>query len=197
MIDRRTFMGAVAAALAVAPLDAAVAQSGKVRRIGWLDPNPKSAGPPLRGAFLQRLGELGWVEGQHFAFEVRWADNKLERLPDLAAELVALKVDVIVTNSTPAALAAKDATVTIPIVMSGSSRPVERGLVKSLAHPGGNITGLTNNPGGGFHQKMLQLLKEAAPRTTRVAVLWGAGEESVLGELQAAAPALGVAVFDA
>ena len=195
MIDRRTFLGVVVAGLAVTPLNAAVEQPGKISRIGWLDPNSEAAGPPVR--FLQRLGELGWVEGQNFAFEPRWADNKLERLSDLAAELVELKVDVIVTNSTPAALAAKQATTVIPIVMSGSSSPVERGLVKSLARPGGNITGLTNNPGVGFHQKMLQLLKEAAPRITRVALLWGAGEDAVLAELRTAAPALGVGIVDA
>jgi putative ABC transport system substrate-binding protein len=111
--------------------------------------------------------------------------------------LVKLEVDVIVTASTPAALAAKEATTQIPIVMSGSSYPVERGLVSNLARPGKNITGLTHNPGPGFHQKLIQLLKDAAPKASRVAMLWSPGEDGVLTEAQAAGPALGITLLDA
>jgi putative ABC transport system substrate-binding protein len=107
---------------------------------------------------------LGWVEGRSFVIEKRFGATTQEGLRRLAAELTAVDVDVIVTISTPAALAAKQVTSTVPIVMSGSSDPVENGLVTSLARPGGNVTGLTNNPGGNFVRKLIQLLKEAAPR---------------------------------
>jgi putative ABC transport system substrate-binding protein len=193
-MDRRTFIGTMAGSLFAGSLDA-VGQEAKVYRIGWLSLTPA----PAEGlvTFRRALNELGWIEGRNIAIETRFADNKPDRLAALATELVDLRVDVIVTQTSPAALAAKNATSTIPIVMAGSSYPVERGLVSNLARPGENITGLTNNPGPGFHRKLAQLLKEAAPRVSRMAVLWSTGEEAVLAEVQAAAPALGITVMDA
>jgi putative ABC transport system substrate-binding protein len=195
-MDRRTFIGTVAGGLVAARLDAAVEPAGKVYRIGWLAFGATPSGPDAIDTFRRALSELGWIEGRNIAIEARWAANDSDRLTTQADELVELGVDVIVTNSSPAALAAKKATTRIPIVMAGVSSPVERGLVKSLANPGENVTGMTNNPGTGFHQKMVQLLKEAAPRISRVAVLWSTGEEEVLREIQAA-QRLGVAVVNA
>src|SRR5215471_3187057 len=122
----------------------AEAQPAKVYRIGYLDITSFSAAAPLLEAFRQRLRELGWVEGKNITIEYRFAEQKLERLPELAADLVRLKVDVIVSNSPPPALAAKQATTTIPIVMGTSTDPVGEGLVASLARPGGNVTGLSS-----------------------------------------------------
>ncbi len=160
------FIVALALASLAAPLATAVQQVGKVYRIGYL-----TAGGGVEQAFRDAMQQLGYVEGQNIVIEGRFAERKLERLPDLAVELVNLKVDVIVTITTPAALAAKKATSTIPIVMAGSADPVELGLVASLARPGGNVTGVTNNPGSGFAGKQLQLLKEAAPTIRGVATI--------------------------
>ena len=147
-------------------------------------------------AFRDRLNSLGYAEGRNLVIERRSADRQAERLPALAAELVRLNVDVIVTITTPAALAAKAATSTIPIVMAGSANPVELGLVASLARPGANVTGVTNSPGVTFTAKQLQLLKEAAPRISRVAVLMTSFsfEALSLNTMQAASAALGVTV---
>ncbi|MGH8056171.1 MAG: ABC transporter substrate-binding protein, partial [Candidatus Entotheonellia bacterium] len=147
-----------------------------------------------REVFLQGLREVGWVEGQNLIIEDRWAEEKAERLPDLAAELVRLPVDVIVTGGESVTLAAKQATSTIPIVMAVSADPVGSGLVASLARPGGNITGLSIQAAevGG---KRLELLKEAVPQASRVAVLWNAaypGKVFELHDTQRAARALGV-----
>jgi putative ABC transport system substrate-binding protein len=140
-------------------------QLTKVPRIGYL----ADAGSSPTQAFLQGLRDLGYVEGKNIAFEYRTTEGKSERRPDQVAELVHLKVDIIVTDTTGAALAAKKATTTIPIVMTSSSDPVGTGLIASLARPGGNITGLTSVTGelGG---KLLELLKETVPRLTRVAI---------------------------
>ena len=193
MMERRNFIAALAAGLVAASLDAAAEQAAKIYRIGWLE-----LGRAWNlDTFRRALNELGWIEGRNIVIEARFAENKPDRLAALAAELVELRMDVIVTNSTPAALAAKKATSNVPIVMSGSDSPVERGLVSNLAHPGENITGLTHNPGPGFHQKLVQLLKEAAPRVSRMAVLWSTGEDGVLIEVQAAAPALGLTIVNA
>ncbi len=154
----------LALGILAAPLAAEAQQAGKIYRIGYL-----TAGGSVNEAFRQAVRQLGYVEGQNVAIESRFAEGKLERLPDLATELARLNVDVIVTITTPAAQAAKAATATIPIVMAGSSEPVELGLIASLAWPSGNVTGVTNNPGSGFMGKWLQLLKEAAPKTSRVA----------------------------
>ena len=192
-MDRRKFIGAIAGCLVGAPLDAADQQATEIHRIGWLDSDAASR----RDEFRRALANLGWIEGRNIVIEWRFADNHPERLAALAAELVSLKVAIIVTHTTPAALAAKKATSLIPIVMAGSDSPVERGLVSNLRRPGENITGLTHNPGVGFQQKLVQLLKEAAPRISRVAVLWSHGEEDDLRQVQAVAPALGLTVVDA
>jgi putative ABC transport system substrate-binding protein len=144
-------------------------QTAKVYRVGWLGPYY----PSHITAFLDQLRALGWVEGQQFVMEYQTAPDTQfqDRAPSLAAALIERNVDIIVTIGTPGALAAKEATGTIPIVMAGSHLPVERGLIASLAHPGGNVTGLTNSPGEGFEGKELELLKEAVPGMSRVAVL--------------------------
>ena len=193
MLDRRKFIGAIAGCLFWRAAGAAEDQAATVYRIGWLDSGAESRLDEFRSA----LGKLGWIEGRNIVIESRFADNHSDRLPALAAELVSLKVAIIVTNTTPAALAAKKATSLIPIVMSESDSPVERGLVSNLRRPRENITGLTHNPGVGFHQKLLQLLKEVAPRISRVAVLWSPGEQEDLRQVQAAAATLGLTVVDA
>ena len=165
-----------------------------VHRVGLLAPGGAFGNQGSVNAFRDRLASLGYVEGQNLSLELRFTEGRSEQLPVLAAELVRLKVDVIVTITTPAALAAKAATATIPIVMAGSADPVGLGLIASLARPGGNVTGVTNSPGGGFIAKQLQLLKEAAPRIVRVAVLMTSFpfEVSSLEAMQAASAAIGV-----
>jgi putative ABC transport system substrate-binding protein len=149
---------------------------------------------PRVEAFRQRLRELGYVEGKNILIEYRYAEGKLERLPELAAELVRLKVDVIVTAGSPAILAAKKASPTMPIVFALASDPVGSGLVSSLARPGGNITGLSlMSPD--LNGKRLELLKEAFPKVARVAFLWQAGVTRgnlTLTDMEAAAKALGL-----
>jgi putative ABC transport system substrate-binding protein len=160
------------AALTCAPVSLA---QGKNWRLGWLDPNPPPApGRPYENldAFKGALAELGYVEGRDYGIEGKFADTDNSRLPALARELVARGIDIIVTIGTPTVAAAKNATTTIPIVMAGSADPVEHGLVESLGHPGGNITGVTHSPGPEFAGKGLELLKEAAPNIARPGVLW-------------------------
>jgi ABC-type uncharacterized transport system substrate-binding protein len=163
------------ALLSYAPV--AVAQH-KMWYIGWLDPSVRpTAATPSRSldAFRQALVALGYEEGRTFIIDARFADTDQSRLPTLAKELVELNVDVIVTIGTPTVRAAKKTTTTIPIIMAGSNKPVENGLVASLAHPGGNVTGLIHNPAPGLDWKELQLLKEAAPNIARVALLFESG----------------------
>jgi putative ABC transport system substrate-binding protein len=174
-MNRRDFVVAVVALLALgvaaAPLAAEAQQAGKVYRIGYLStPTRQSVEHGLQ-AFLRKLRELGWVEGQNLTIEYRWAEGNVERLPDLAAELVQRNVDVIVAPAGSAALAAKNATSSIPIVMIFPSDPVEIGLVASLKRPGGNITGTTFTPGPEIFGKQLQILKETVPHASRVAIL--------------------------
>jgi len=184
-ITRRTFCSMLLAL----PFPAHAQQAKKVHRIGLLRSGRPGDG---RGAsfdvFLQRLRELGWTEGKNIAFEYRWADGKPERLPELAAELVAIKVDIIVANGVQEALAAKNATKTIPILMVGIGMdPVEAGLVESLARPGGNITGLTLlgvETGG----KRLELFKEAIPKVKRVAILYDPANPGNLLEVKEVLP---------
>jgi len=189
---RRTFIRAVACGC-IGARSLRAQPAPKIYRVGWLHTGTEYPLAPFRGG----LRELGWIEGTNIAIEPRWADNQPDRLALLAAELVESGVDVIVTQTTPAAHAAKNATATIPIVMAGSSNPVGAGLVRSLTRPGGNVTGMTNNPGRGFSSKMVQLLKEAAPSVSRLAVLerMSDGDRS---EVAAAVPALRLAaVLDA
>jgi putative tryptophan/tyrosine transport system substrate-binding protein len=174
-MNRRDFVVAVVALLALgvaaAPLAAEAQQAGKVYRIGYLStPTRESVEHGLQ-AFLRKLRELGWVEGHNLIIEYRWAEGNVERLPDLAAELVRRNVDVIVAPAGSAALAAKNATSSIPIVMIFPSDPVELGLVASLRRPGGNVTGTTFTPGPEIFGKQLQILKETIPHASRVAIL--------------------------
>jgi putative ABC transport system substrate-binding protein len=176
---------------------AAEAQQAAKARIGILTINSAAAAPHLTEAFLQGLRDLGYVEGRTVAIEYRDAGGKVDRLPALAAELVALKVDVIMAGSTPLALAAKQATRTIPIVFIGSGDPVADGLVTSLARPGGNVTGLSSLTPERVG-KCLELLTQAVPGVSRVAVLWQPGavgertEKDTLKGAEVAARALGV-----
>ncbi len=164
MLSTLCFFGAMLFALS---LPAQAQQKGKVPRIGYLA--PRSAVPK---EFREGLRELGYIEGKNIIIEPRFAEGKFDRLPRFAAELVRLRVDVIATLSSPAALAAKKATTTIPIVMLAAGDPVRKGLVASLARPGGNITGLTGSTGSYLFAKHLELLKEVVPNLSLVAALW-------------------------
>ena len=194
-MDRRAFI-VTAVGFLIAPLAADAQQAAKVARIGWLGDNP-AGNPHLRQAFLQGLHDLGYVEGRNLVIEYRNAEGKFERSPALAAELVALKVDVIVAPGTPAALAAKQATRTLPIVLIAVGDPVTSGLVTSLARPGGNVTGSsTLDPD--LVGKCLEQLQQAVPGVSRVAVLWEPGglgkrtEQDMLKAAEVAARVLGV-----
>jgi len=162
----------ILAALMLSSVHLAEAQQpAKIARIGYLTANSSAAEQPRLDPFRQGLRALGHIEGQNLAIEYRFTDGKFERLAEFAAELVRLKVDVLVANTTNGALAAKQATSTIPIFFIGVSDPVAAGLVDSLARPGGNITGLTNIAPV-LSGKRLELLKETVPKLSRVAVLW-------------------------
>jgi len=186
----------LALGMLVTPLAADAQQAAKVPRIGYLATN-LAASPHTHEAFLQGLRDLGYVEGRNVVIEYRNAEGKYDRLPALAADLVALKVDIIVAPPTLAALAAKQATKTIPIVFAVAADPVTSGLVTSLARPGGNVTGLSIL-GPELVGKCLELLKQAVPRVSRVAVLWQPGaagertEKDMLKGAEVAARALGV-----
>src|ERR1700687_1831645 len=171
-MDRRDTVLALLA-LGAAPPASERQQAAKVARIGYLAAD-RAANPHQHEAFRQGLRELGYVEGRNLVIEYRDAEGKLEQFPTLAAELVALKVDVIVASGTLAALAAKQATRTLPIVFSPAADPVASGLVTSLARPGGNVTGLSLLYSE-LVGKWLEQLKQAIPGVTRVAVLWQPG----------------------
>jgi putative tryptophan/tyrosine transport system substrate-binding protein len=170
MNDRRKLLVALGASALAVPFGS-FAQQGEVHRLGLLSPFSPSVSAPFYQAFRLGLRGLGWVEGKNIVIEYRYAEGKNDRLPDLAAELVRLKVDIIVTSINPDALAAKNATRTIPIVMAAAGDPVTNGLVESLARPGGNITGLSQIAVE-LGAKRLALLKEMVPGLSRVAVLW-------------------------
>jgi len=171
VISRRAFLHALAGGV-LAPLAAEAQLAGKVYRIGVLEVVGAASNAGNLSAFRQALRELGYVEEQNFVIEYRSADGRHERFLDLATELVQVKVDVIVTRGTPAALAAKQATGTIPIVMASSGDPVAEGIVASLARPGGNVTGLHIMAPPELGGKRLRLLKEAVPGASRVGILW-------------------------
>ena len=196
-MDRRTFLGTLAGGLLAAPLAAEAQPAQKAPRIGILlllgapgQPNP------LLDAFRGGLRDAGYVEGQNLVIEYRWAEGQAQRLPDLAAELVRLKVAVILTAGTPATLAAKAATGTIPIVMTNVGDPIGSGIVASLARPGANVTGLslldTDLDG-----KRIELLTEAVPNMTRLAILWSANDPGMtlaFSRVEMAAKTLGFAL---
>jgi putative ABC transport system substrate-binding protein len=196
MITRRVFVGTLAGGLLAAPLAAEAQQVGKVFRVGYLSPGSSSDPARLRRfeAFRQGLRELGYVEGRNIAIESRWAEGNYDRYPALAADLVRLKVDVIVAVGGRATQDAQQATTTIPIVMSVVIDPLGSGLVPSLARPGGNVTGLSLMAPD-LVGKQLQVLKEVVPKVSRVALLWNPdnpGSAPQLREAEAAARALGV-----
>jgi putative ABC transport system substrate-binding protein len=195
-MHRRTFLAGTGTVLLAAPLAPEAQQAAKVARIGFLATN-LAANSHLPDAFRQGLRDLGYVEGRNVLIEYRDAEGKLDRLPALAAELVALKVDVIVAPNTPAALAAQQTTRTLPIVFIGVGEPVRSGLVTTLARPGGNVTGLSViSPE--LVGKWLELLKQAVPGVSRVAALRQPGamddrtEKDMLEGADVAARKLGV-----
>jgi len=192
VIDRRTFVRLISAWLAIAPLAAKAQQAARVRRIGVLSPFAPSDAARWHEAFRESLRELGWIEGKNISIEYRYAEGPAN-LPALAAELVRLRVDVIVTSAT-GTLPAKEATRTIPIVMASNADPVVMGMVASLARPGGNVTGLSQISSE-LAGKRLQLLKEIVPNLSRVAVMWnpgGRGSTVNWEEMQLPARSLGL-----
>jgi putative ABC transport system substrate-binding protein len=191
---RREFFTLLGGAAASWPLPLNAQQSTKVPTVGYSGQSTPSTESQRVAAFVQRLRELGWIEGRTIAIEYRWAEGRSERAAEIAAEFVRLKVDIIATSGTPAALAAKQATSVIPIVFAVAGDPVGSGLVASLARPGGNITGLsvlsTDLPG-----KRIELLREAVPGLRRLAVMGNAGNPVIvleMGEFRAAASTLGL-----
>jgi len=189
-VNSRRHLLILLGAAALAPLSSLAQQKGKVLRIGFLGPTTASGTARWVEALREGLRDLGYVEGKNIVIEFRWAEGKYERLPELAAELVRLKVEVIVTHGTPGILAAKNATTIIPIVMALSGDPVATGLVASLARPGGNVTGMTGiNPE--VAAKRLELLMDAFPRTRNVAVLFNPDSPGTsLRAMEAAAKSL-------
>jgi len=192
VIDRRAFLGSAAVVIIAASGMARPQPAGKVYKVGclFLRDGPSA----VDEAFRQALRELGYVEGRNLVIEYRWAAGKEERLPEMAAELVGRKVDIIVGAANPPILAAKRATSTIPIVMAVVSDPVDTGLVASLAHPGGNVTGLTLMTAE-LSGKRLQLMRELVPQATRIGVLTriaAAPAPAFLERMRSAARQLGV-----
>ena len=173
----------LATAIVISAPIANAQQSGKIFRIGFLDASTASGSAVLLEAFRQELSKLGWIEGKNITIEYRFAEQKSERLPELAADLVRLKVDLIVVSGTAPALAAKKATTTIPIVMTSAGDPVGAGLVASLARPGGNVTGLSSLATE-LNTKRLEILKDAVPKLARVGLLRAPGAQRISTDLQ-------------
>src|SRR5262245_18045903 len=194
-LSRRAFLASAAVTLA-APLAAEAQQPGKVARVGLLMPVSSADARTNVEAFRQGLRELGYIEGQNIAIEARYSDGRDERLRDLAADLVNMKVAVIVTWGTPSARAARGATKTIPIVTAAVTDPLGTGLIVSLARPGGNLTGVSSG-GAALSGKTLGLLKELAPGIKRIAVLWNPAnpiQPVMFRETQVAAEAMRIQV---
>lgn len=190
---RRTFLAAAIACL-FAPT-AGRGQGGRKYRVGLLSPVSRG---PRDEAFVTGLRQLGYVEGHNLELEMRFANGRRDRLRPLADELLSLDLDVLVVGSTIGARAARQATATVPIVFAGSSDPVAGGIVSNLARPGGNVTGFSLAYGDGFAAKWLDLLKEAVPHLTRVAVIWSSSNPAASGylaELRNAASALKISLL--
>jgi putative ABC transport system substrate-binding protein len=185
------FLAAFASLILALGFPANAQQTGKMFRIGYLDPGTASGSAVLVKAFRQELSNLGWIEGKNITIEYRSSEGKgVKRLPALAAELVRLKVDLLVVTDTPSTLAAKNVTTTIPIVMTNAGDPVGVGLVASLARPGGNVTGLSSL-GLELNTKRLEILKDVVPKLARVGLLRpGGGSDRQLKDLGPAAVAL-------
>jgi len=194
-MKRREFITLLGGAAAACPL-AARAQQAKLPTIGFLGANTPSAQTEWTNAFVQRLRELGWIEGRTVAIEYRWAEGSSERAAEIAAEFVRLKVDAIVTSATVPALAAKQATATIPVIFAAAGDPVGTGLVATLARPGGNVTGLSVMYRD-LGTKRLELLREVLSRLGRLGILFNIGSPSPvleMEEVEAAARNLGLDV---
>jgi putative ABC transport system substrate-binding protein len=194
---RRDFIVVLGGLAAILP-DATRAQpKEKVYRIGYLSAPTRESVQRILDSFLLKLRELGWIEGTNISIEYRWADGDIARLPQLAAELVQSNVDVIVAPAISAAVAARNATSRIPIVMVFTPEPVELGLVSSLSRPGGNVTGTTFTAAAGFVGKLLETLKQAVPDIGKVGVLGNSADpafNSQMRELDAAAASLGIQI---
>ena len=197
-MSQKIFGFALSVILSALCFSAEAQQQAKILKVGWLESGTTDRGSRLGEIFLRRLSELGFVEGKNIAFEHRSADNQLDKLPALAGELVRLNVDVLLTTATPATIAAKNATRTIPIVfMQLAVDPVTAGFVDSLARPGGNITGLTNIAAE-LAGKRLEILKETVPTLSRVALMWepkNAGSAQTWKESQLPAKELGLQLY--
>jgi putative tryptophan/tyrosine transport system substrate-binding protein len=196
MTSRRTVITLLGSAAAAWPLAARAQQPAKLPTIGFLGPNTPALDSRRVGAFVQRLRELGWIDGRNVAIENRWAEGRTERLAEFAAEFVRLKVDVIVTSATPPVIAAQQATSVIPIVFAAVGDPVGTGLVTSLARPGGNVTGLSLQATD-LAGKRLELLHEVVPGLRRLAIMANAGAPPAvleMAEVQTTARALGLEV---
>ena len=194
-MDRRAFITVLAGSILAKPLAGGAQSTGKVYRIGYLTVPSRESAEGVANTFQHALGDLGWIDGQNVLIDYRFADSSVDRLPDLAAGLVQLRADVIVAGANAAVAAAKAATQTIPIVTFLTADPVGSGLVASLARPGGNVTGLTTTAGPEIYGKQLQLLKDAFPRISRVAVLVSHAAPAyalVVREIETAARALGL-----
>jgi putative ABC transport system substrate-binding protein len=194
-MDRREFITLVGGAAASVPLTARAQQPAKIPTIGFLSVSTPAGWGPWVAAFVQRLRELGWIEGRTVAIEVRWAEGRSERYAEIAAELVRLKVDVIVTGGA-AVPAAKQATSVIPIVFALANNPVGSGIVASLSRPGGNVTGLSMQSAD-LTGKRLELLREVRPGLRQLAIMANGGYPAAvleMDEMQAAAHALGIEV---
>ena len=194
-MKRREFITLVGGTVAAWPFAARAQQAGKQPTIGFLGAAPSIESQRI-AAFVQRLRELGWIDGRNLAIEYRWAEGRNERYTEIAAELVRLKVDVIVTVATPATLAAKQATTVIPIVFLTASDPVGTGLVTSLARPGGNVTGLANQISDTTGKK-LEFLREVVPGLRRLAIMANVANPAAvldMGEAQVTGRALGLEV---
>ena len=196
-MKRREFITLLGGSAVSWPFDGRAQQVSKLPTIGLLGPNSSSIDGPRVGAFVQRLRELGWIEGRNVAIEYRWAEGRVEHLAEFAAEFVRLKVDVIVTSGTPPVIAAKRATSVIPIVFAAVGDPVGVGLVASLAHPGGNVTG-SSLQATDLAAKRLELLREVVPSLHHLAIIANRDVPPAMVEMrevQATARTLGLEVI--
>src|SRR5262245_17532833 len=198
LLGRREFITLLGgAAVTTVPLAVRAQQAGKLPTIGFLGANTPSVQSRWTAAFVQRLRELGWIEGRNVAIEYRWAETRFERSPEIIAEFIQLKVDVIVTHGTANVVAAKQATLVIPIVFAAAGDPVGTGIVANLARPGGNVTGLSSQTAD-TSGKRIELLRELIPGLRRLAILANGGNPVAMQdaiEVQATAAALGLEVI--
>ncbi len=197
---RRAFIAGLGTTLAWPLAARAQQRAGRVYRVGYFAITSRERSLPFMKAFEEGLRSLGYRVGENVVIEYRFADGELERLPALAADLVRLGVDIIVSGTNVTTVAAMKATTTIPIVMTNSAEPVSAGFVASLARPGGNVTGFSSEPGDEIYGKRLEFLKETLPNLSRVGVLWNpdfAPNQDRLTSIREAAPALGLTLVPA